>query len=422
MIAKIGAPMTSTSAPTSVHGSADHSGLRVAIACTGVGQVKRGFERYFADLHRVLDRRIDITLYKGGGRSTGREKRIRCMSRVGWLHRILPLHRLMGRTPYHTECLTFVLQLYPRIRMGGYDVVHCIDPPVARLMFWMRRAFGGKFRLLYTEGCAMPPADYPPADYVHHVAMQAYMDANAHGYAADDMTMIPCGIASERFVTSKSREELRREHCVPLDMFVILSVAAINRTQKRIDYLIDEVAQLDGDGHLLWLDGSFDHGDPTLLDYGRDVLGARMRFTHVPSDRVGELYRLADLMVLASVNESFSLSVAEAMIAGTRVLAHDSPHFRWLVKDESMLVDMREPGALAARLAVLRDQHHAAAHAPDQMAVNAGRARARFDWRAVAPQYMDLYKKVKTLPQADYRLNAGAASRPCPESSSASPR
>ncbi len=395
---------------------AAHPDLRVAIACTGVGQVKRGFERYFADLHRVLGDRIDITLFKGGGRSQGRERRIHCISRVGWLHRVLPLHLLMGRTPYHTECLTFVAGFYPRVRLGGFDVVHCIDPPVARLMFWMRRIFGGNFRLLYTEGCAMPPGDYPPADHVHHVAMQAYTDAEAHGYAGKDMTMIPCGIVSERFATPKSRAELRREHGVPEDAFVILSVAAINRTQKRIDHLIDEVARLPGDKHLLWLDGSFDHGDPSLLEYGRARLGARLRFTHVPSDRVGELYALADVMVLASIIESFSLAVAEATIAGTPVLAHDSPHFRWLVRDESMLVDMQQPGALASRLAALREH----ARFPGDTAASSAGARSRFDWQAVAPQYIDLYAKVTRLAQRDYRLAATRPSRPCPESSSAS--
>lgn len=409
--------MEHPTAPAARHRRAGAAPLRVAIACTGVGQVKRGFERYFADLHRLLADRMDITLYKGGGRSTGKQRRIRCLSRVGWLHRVLPLHRLMRRTPYHTECLTFVLGLYPRVRLGGYDVVHCIDPPVARLMFWARRIFGGRFRLLYTEGCAMPPGDYPPADHVHHVAMQACSDARAHGYLEQDMTMVPCGIESERFMARRPRDELRRAHGVDPGAFVILSVAAINASQKRIDYLIDEVARLAGDRHLLWLDGSFDHGDPALLEHGRRVLGERLRYTHVPSDQVGDLYRMADVMVLASVRESFALSVAEALIAGTRVLVHDSPHFRWLTGDDSMLLDMRQPQALAARLEELMARAPGAARGQP---ASAAHARARFDWEAVLPQYIALYGKASRLAQRDYRLSAGAASRPCPESSSAS--
>lgn len=396
--------------------SAARAPLRVAIACTGVGQVKRGFERYFADLHRVLSERIDITLFKGGGPDGPKERRIPLISRVGRLQRVLPLHRLIGRTPYHVECLTFVLGLYPRVRLGGFDVVHCIDPPVARLMFWMRRALGGRFRLLYTEGCAMPPGDCPPADHVHHVAMQPWLDAQAHGYAAEDMTLVPCGIDAARFDVAGTREALRREHGVAQDAFVILSVAAINRDHKRTDHLVAEVARLSGGRDLLWLDGSFDHGEPALLEEARRALGERLRYTHVPSERVGELYRLADVMVLASLHESFALVVAEALSAGTPVLAHDNAHFRWLVGEEDALVDMREPGALAARLERLRGE----ARDPAALAAMAARARERFDWRSLAPLYVELYEKASALERRDYRLRARAQPRPCPASSSAS--
>ncbi len=114
---------------------AAHPGLRVAIACTGVGQVKRGFERYFADLHRVLGDRIDITLFKGAAAARAASGASTAFRASAGCIRVLPLHLLMGRTPYHTECLTFVAGFYPRVRLGGFDVVHCIDPPVARLMF-----------------------------------------------------------------------------------------------------------------------------------------------------------------------------------------------------------------------------------------------------------------------------------------------
>ena len=380
--------------------------LRVAIACTGVGQVKRGFERYFADLHRMLGERVDIVLFKGGGPSRAGERRIACISRVGWLHRVLPLHVLIGRTPYHVECLTFVLGLYPRVRFGGFDVVHCIDPPVARLMYWMRRMFGGRFRLLYTEGCAMPPFAYPPADHVHHVAMQPFLDAREFGYAEKCMTLIPCGIESSRFRVDASRADLRRKYGVPEEAYVVLSVAAIDRRQKRIDHLIDEFARIADDRSLLWLDGSFDQGDPKLLDYGRAILGERLRYSHVPSGDVGELYRMADVMVLASVHESFALVVAEALVAGCRVLVHDSPHFRWLVGGTDMLVDMEATGTLAARLSDIRDRPRPESGDSEI----AARTRARFDWRAVVPQYVSLYASVSALPQGDYRRSQGVAS------------
>lgn len=366
--------------------------LKVAIACPGVGLVQRGFERLFADLFRVLRDDVDITLFKGGGRSDKRERRLRFLDRNALVVRYLPVHRLFGRSPLHTECLTFAFALLPRIVWGRYDVVHVIDPPLARVLFHLRNRLGLKFRLLYTEGTAMPPTDRPPSDHVHQVSLVAHDNALRHGISRSQQTLIPCGIDSARFELTKQREQLRREHGVSPDTFVILSVAAINRRSKRIDHLIEEAMRLEGD-LLLWLDGSVDLGDTTLIREAKQRLGDRCRVTCVPSDRVGELYRLADVMVLCSLSEAFGLAVVEAASTGLPVLTHDNAHFRWLFPRAHNHVDMGTPGCLGERLAQLMQDR-----AELETLVRAEDVRQRFDWQYLKGKYLDLYREVASMP------------------------
>lgn len=368
--------------------------MKIAIACPGVGVVQRGFERLFADLYDLMRDQADVTLFKGGGPETETEKAPAFLRRGGAVLKVAPVHRLVGRTPLHSEALTFALGLLPHLQAGDYDVVHVIDPPLAKVLFHLRQALNLRFRLLYTEGCAMPASDYPPADHIHQIAKVTFDQAVDHGYAPGAMTLTPCGINPTRFQASAERRTLRRQAGVSDETFVILSVAALNRGHKRTHHLIDEVAAMDGD-ILLWMDGSLDMGDPDLVDYARARLGNRCRITHVPSGQVGDLYRLADVMAHAAVFEAFGLALVEAAACGLPVVAHDAAHFRWLLKDAASYIDMEQPGALAGRLSRLMTDRAqlAALPRPSEML-------DLYDWRALTPAYLDLYR---TAARAEHR-------------------
>ena len=372
-------------------GAAAGRRLRVAVACPGIGLVQRGFERFFMDIFRLVGTDLDLTLFKGGGAPAENEKVLRFIPRGGRIVRLLPVHRLFGRSPLHTECLTFALALLPHLRNGAFDVVHTIDPPLTRVLFWLRACLGLNFRLLYTEGCAMPPGDYPPADHMQQVAKVTFDEAVAFGHPPEAMTLLPCGFDPARLAVTRDRNALRRAHGIADGTRVILSVAAINRGHKRTDHLIDEVARLDGD-ILLLLDGSLDHGDPDLLDYARARLGDRCRITHVPSDKVGELYHLADVMAHAATFEAFGLAIVEAASCGLPVLVHDAPHFSWLLDSKACQVDMTRPGALAARLRTLLDH-------PEQLDAlrRADVVRGNYAWESLRERYVALYRDVAAL-------------------------
>jgi glycosyltransferase involved in cell wall biosynthesis len=368
--------------------------LRVALACPGVGLSQRGFERMYADLFGLMRDEVNLTLFKGGGPAGEREHVLPFLPRNGRFLQTLPLHRLFGRSSIHAECMTFALALLPHLRGGAFDVVHGIDPPLVRMLYKLRRRLGLRFKLLYTHGCTMPPGDYPPADHLQHVAQGPHLETLQAGFAPGSMTLLPCGIYPERFEVAQDKATLRRAHGVPDGTFVILSVAALNRWHKRSHHLIDEAARLEGPV-LLWLDGSMDQGEPDLIHYAHAKLGARCRITQVPTAQVGELYKLADVLVHGAVFEAFGLSIVEAAATGLPVLIHDAPHFRWLVPNAACWLDMQAPGALAARLAQL--MHEPAAR---QAATAQHLVRQRFSWHALKPAYAAMWQHVAAVPVA----------------------
>lgn len=360
--------------------------VKVALLCSGLGKVNRGFERLIRELFDGLKDEVDLTLFKGAGEVTERERVVFNLGRQGRLVRILPVHRLLGKSPYYAEAISFVLAVWPALIRGKFDVVHYIDIPIGQVLGRMRRRLGGRFRLLYTQGAVVDPELYPAAEHVHQVAPKARDDALAYGIPPDTMTMIPCGLYAETFASDVPREELRRRQGADSDAFLVLSVCAVDRVMKRVDVLIEEVARLD-DGVHLRVDGHME--DPSLASLGRERLGERFRVDTVPRQQLSEVYGMADLFVLASLGESFGLAVVEAMAAGLPVLVHDDDHFRWLVEPEEQRVDMARPGALAERINWFRERPEERRRLGE---INRQAVRERFDWAAILPRYRDMYR------------------------------
>jgi len=360
--------------------------MKVALVCPTVGQTRRGYERFITDLSGLLGGQIDITVFKGGGVCGPHEKVLRHLSRTGVMSRLFADRFRWPR--YHLEFATFALALFPHLLRGGFDLVHFIDPPLGRLLHASRRMARGRFGLLFTNAAPLSSDGWRWGDHIHCLTPGALAEALKAGVSPKRLTMLPVGIDPQRFVTPWGRDELRRRYDVPADTFVILSVTSLNRHHKRVDYLIEEVAGLDGD-FLLWIDGSLHpDGDPSLLDLASSRLGSRCRLTHVPSGRVGELYHLADVMVSTSLRESFGMSVVEAMCSGLPVLTHDSPHFRWLLGGAGHRVDMRPAGSLRARLAQLMR------HPGDlRRVVDPESVARRFRWAGLKTAYLDMYRR-----------------------------
>ncbi len=359
--------------------------MKVALVCPTVGQTRRGYERFVTDLFGLVESDVDITLFKGAGPVTGREKVIHHVKRTGMFSRIFPNRLRYPR--YHVEFATFAAGLAFHLARGKFDLVHFIDPPLGRLLNMCRQLTRSDFRLLFTNA---GPVSYDCRNWVEHVhclTPSALDEALSSGFAPDQLTMLPVGIDPRRFLTPVARSELRRRHGIAEDTFLILSVTALNRHHKRVDYLIEEVSTL-ARNVLLWIDGSLHpDGDPTLLDLAAAKLGDRYRHSHVSSEQVGELFKMADVMVSTSLSESFGMAIVEAMYCGTPVVTHDSPHFRWLAGSGGHYVDQRFRGNLAGFLAKLMDEQEL------RQPINPEAVISRFGWSYLKTGYLDMYRK-----------------------------
>jgi 1,2-diacylglycerol 3-alpha-glucosyltransferase len=360
--------------------------VKVALVCPTVGQTRRGYERFMTELFATIRTDVDATLFKGGGEPAPGECVVPHMKRTGMVARMSG--RRLRYTRSRLEFATFAAALWPHLARGRFDVVHAIDPALAPKLSAMRRLVRRRYGFVFTDGGPAPFDATPYADVVHYVAPEQEREAVSRGAAVGKGSVLPVGVDTSRMADGADRAALRREHGVGPATFVILAVTSLNRHHKRVDYLIEEAAKLPGDV-LLWIDaGVHPDGDASLLDLARERLGPRFRHTHVASERVGELYALADVIVSAATHETFGMALVEAMCAGLPVVAHDSPHFRWLLGAHGYLVDMGSPGALAAKLAGLA-RHPEALRNP-----GAGDdARHRFGWSGLREGYIELYRR-----------------------------
>ena len=360
--------------------------MKVALVCPTVGQTRRGYERFMTDLFALIRRDVDATLFKGGGEPAPGECVVPHMRRTGLVARMAGNRLRHART--RLEFATFAVALWPHLRRGRFDVVHAIDPALAPKLARLRKLVRPKYGFVFTDGGPYPFDATPYADVVQYVTPQQQQEALARGAIAAKGSVLPVGVDASPAAGAGDRATLRSRYGVGSGTFVILSVTSLNRHHKRVDHLIEEVAKLPGDV-LLWIDAStHPDGDASLLELARERLGARFRHTHVASDRVAELYRLADVMVSASLHETFGMALVEAMCAGLPVVAHDAPHFRWLLDGHGHLVDMATPGVLGERLARLRGH-------PEELAEPGGSesARRRFGWDSLKAGYLDLYRQ-----------------------------
>jgi len=349
----------------------------------------------FTDLFLLLKDDLDLTLYKGGGPTSGIEKNLIFIRRNGLFLKCFPIHRLFGRTAIHVECLTFAISLLLAIRGKGFKIIHCTDPPLARILYKLRKLLRLNFRLLYSEACAMPPSDYPPADHMQQISQITYDDAIKHGIPEEYMTLIPLGIYPDNFSVNTSRSELRKKYGIANDTFVVLCLAAINKYHKRIDYLINEFKSVNGN-ILLWIDGSLDHGDPELVNYAKNTLGDRCRITHLPSRQVGEFFAVADMMAHTSLFEAFGLALVEGASAGIPVLTHNALHFRWLMNNDACAIDMSVTGALSTRINDLIANRKLL-----EPLCNSEQILKRYSWKVLKNDYINMYIKTAALPHSE---------------------
>jgi len=386
--------------------------LRIFFSCSGVGIIDRGIEVFFREAFDALrgTEGLDITLFKGAGEEKSNEYVLWKVPRTGRAARFLGA--AIRRNSYVAEQLSTFPSMMRAVRRHRPDIIFYSDSNLGFQLFRWRKQIGVPFRLLFSNGGPCHPP-FDRTDYVHQVAPFYYEEASAAGESPDRHRMVPYGINVPDGPPDRgenSRGVLRRKLRLPGDRPIILSVGWISAKQKRMDYVVREVAQLASEvrdresglgdqavPYLVML-GAMDEKSASIIALAREKLGEE-NFTarSVPHDEVVDYYRAADLFTLASLQEGFGRVFLEALVHGLPVIAHDHPVMRFVLGSEGTLGDLSKPRALAAliRKKLSSEDSEADAIARREM------VRARFSWVVLAPQYremfLDCFQKVNLL-------------------------
>jgi 1,2-diacylglycerol 3-alpha-glucosyltransferase len=364
--------------------------LKIFFSCSGVGILDRGIETFFREAFDGLRGTdgLDITLYKGAGEEKTDERVLWNVPRTGRFARFLGA--VIRRNAYMAEQLSSFPSMVRAIRMHRPGIIFYSDSNLGFQLFRWRKQIGVPFRLLFSNGGPCHPP-FTRTDYVHQIAPVYLEEALAAGEPAHRQRMVPYGIFVPKGapdVGEPARRVVRELLRLPLDRQIVLSVGWISAQQKRMDYLVNEVARLPAPRPYLVLLGAMDDQSETILELAREKLGAE-NFTarSVPYNEVGNYYCTADAFVLASMQEGFGRVFLEALIYGLPVFAHDHPVMRFVLGNEGRLADLSQPGCLSAKLQEELREHTT----PEVAARRRESVRERFSWEMLAPRYREMF-------------------------------
>lgn len=175
----------------------------------------------------------------------------------------------------------------------------------------------------------------------------------------------------------------------------IVTTASADVPLKGLLFLIEALAKLrtERDAHLIVI-GKTARGGPVASAIERFGVGDAVRFeSGIGWDRIVQLYREAEVAVVPSLYEGFSLPAIEAMASGTPLVATDAGALPEVVGgngDSAVLVPPGDAGALAVAIRDLMDDPARA-----RSIAQAGRTRVleRFTWQASAEATVACYEE-----------------------------
>jgi glycosyltransferase involved in cell wall biosynthesis len=384
--------------------------VKILFSCSGVGIIDRGIETFFREAFDGLrgSEGLDITLYKGAGEEKSDEHVLWNVPRTGRAARFLGA--ALRRNSYVAEQLSTFPSMLRAIWKHRPDIVFYSDANLGFQLFRWRKQIGTPFRLLFSNGGPCHPP-FDRTDYVHQVVPFYYEEAIAGGEPPQRQRMVPYGINVPDGPPDRSentRRELRRKLSLPEDRPIILSVGWISAKQKRMDYVVREVADpisgiRDRESAIksralpyLVMLGEMDEESAPIIALAREALGeGNFTACTVPHDAIADYYRAADLFVLASLREAFGRVFLEALIHGLPVIAHDHPVMRFVLGEQAIFNDLSKPRALAPLIAKVLQDCEAKRQGDYEGAKAAIRrresVRQRFSWNVLKDQYKEMF-------------------------------
>ena len=360
--------------------------LRVALLCSGIGRVFRGFESFTEELFFVLKKEINATLFKGRGESNENEVMLRCIKRDGLL-RILPVSLKTRRS---IESFSFVVSFVSFLIREKFNVLIVSESFTGTMLIFLRKMLRLHFVVIIFNGGPQPPAVVKGLDFILQVTEPEYKRALEQGVSSGKMQLLPYGIFAEKFNVTASKNILRTKYSIPPDRYVLLAVGQVNAYHKRLDFLINCVEKVDQQKYFLLMVGSKDYETEEIKKLAKSKLGKNcLCLVDVQYGLMPEIYSLADCLIHCSLIEGFGRIFLEAMSAKIPLIAHRMDIIRWVVDNEECLIDMQQDHAVIEKIKMIANDE---SYRQNMIEKNYNNILIRFDWDVLRNRYVDVLK------------------------------
>ncbi|MFM6861231.1 MAG: glycosyltransferase family 4 protein [Dolichospermum sp.] len=368
---------------------------KVFLICSGLGNVNRGFESFTQECFNALSQvpELDIILFKGGGESKKRQIVLWNFPRHSWLG--INLGKFFKKDPYYIEQASFTLSLLPYIFQQKPDVIYFSDGTIGNILWHWRKRTAQSYKLVLSNGGPISPP-FERWDHIQQVAPTHLQAAIEAGEPLEKQSLVPYGInmdAELKILSIADKAALRRKLELPDNLPIILSVAAINKSHKRLDYLIREIAQLPKPRPYLLMLGQIEAESAEIVALANELLEPdKFQIKTVASDQVVNYYQVADAFVLSSLGEGFGRVFVEAMSYGLPCIAHDYDVARFVLKDEGYFGNFELPGSLASLIPNVLNQNN-----DDSKLRRHQSVYERFSWDKIRSKYVDMIYSLFTI-------------------------
>ncbi len=321
------------------------------IICTGLGHVNRGYESFTKECYEALKGNTEFNLFllKGGGKTNKCEIKISCIKRNSKVANLFC--KLFKIEKYKLEQATFLLGMIPALIKFKPSVIFYNDFILGTYLWHLRKILKFKYKLLFSNG-APNGAPYKTEDHVQQLLPIYLNDALEKGEPLSKQTLLPYGFnidVTERLIALTQKDNIRMALGITPDQKLIISVGAINKYHKRMDYIIDEISKLPSNYFLVIL-GQFESETEELINLANNKLPKRHFIATLPYEKIKDYYIAADYFVLASLKEGFGRVLIEALSYGLPCIAHQNLIFQQVLGSCGIYINMEKENELSSFL------------------------------------------------------------------------
>lgn len=361
--------------------------MRILFALPGLHRYDRGAEIAFISVAKELAKAgATVTLIGSGQtRAEAPYRFLQAKSLARENFGVFPSMPLLRNDCAYEE-LTFAPNLFFKYQPADYDVTLTCSYPFTNWILRRPTIRGHRPAHIFVTQNGDWPAHSNQSEY-RLFGCDGLVCTNHEFYERNrkrwNCALIPNGVDCERFKPAGDHDGMFK---FPKGRLIVLMVSALIPT-KRVECGIDAVSQIP-DAHLVVAGkGPLQH---IIEKAAARLLPGRFTLLSVPADQMPMLYQSANVFLHLSKQESFGNVLIEAMACGLPVVAHDSPHARWIVGDEQFLIN-------SDSIAAITEAINAARNSPIANQQQRVTKAASFSWTKIGKMYYEFLQTVVAI-------------------------